>query len=94
MKYTFEILALCAFMITAGCASNLHRINANYGKDVARMIREQTLYPQRAAHPPTLAPPLADGQRMENVLKEHRKSVPSGGSQSASSGQFSPGNTP
>ena len=31
---------------------------------------------------------VADGERLENVLKAHRKGVPAGASQSVSAGQF------
>jgi hypothetical protein len=44
------------------------------------MIRAQTLDPEAIAHPLALAPAIADGQRMENVLTEHRKDVAQGSS--------------
>jgi len=56
------------------------------------MVSGQTLDPQAAAHPPALAPAIADGQRMQNVLDAHRKDVPQGSKQVSQQQQFDAGN--
>lgn len=75
-----SFLVLTALVI-GGCATDFPRVDAAFGKSQARMISAQTYDPQAAAHPPTLAPAIADGQRLENVLDAHRKDVPEGSKQ-------------
>lgn len=70
------ILAVLLIAALAGCATDYPRVDAAFGKSQAQMIQAQTYDPQAAAHPPALAPAHADGQRLENVLAEHRKDVP------------------
>jgi len=68
-------------------------VDAAFGKSQAQMIQAQTLDPQAAAHPPARAPALADGQRLENVLTEHRKDVPQQATRQVSqTAQFDVGN--
>ncbi len=93
MKILLAILALLACAVCAGCASEYPYVDATWGHSVANMIRQQTLDPQQIAHPPALAPAIADGERMENFLKAHRKALPQGVSQSVSTGQFNAGGT-
>ncbi len=93
MKQLHLSLALMACAVCAGCASEYPYVDAAWGHAVANMIRQQTLYPQQIAHPPALAPAIADGERLENVLKAHRKALPQGMSQSVSTGQFNAGST-
>lgn len=75
-----------------GCATDYPRVDAAFGKSQARMITAQTLDPQAIAHPPALAPALADGRRMENVLAAHRKDVPQGTKEVSQEKQFDVGN--
>jgi hypothetical protein len=70
------LLTLLLAAALAGCATEYPRVDAALGKSQAQMIQAQTLDPQAAAHPPALAPARADGQRLENVLTQHRKDVP------------------
>jgi hypothetical protein len=77
----------------AACASDYPRVDAAFGKSQAQMIQAQTYDPQAAAHPPALAPALADGQRLENVLAEHRKDIPQQATKQVSqTAQFDVGN--
>ncbi|HXR92679.1 MAG TPA: hypothetical protein VN750_20630 [Steroidobacteraceae bacterium] len=73
---TRTILTLLLAAALVGCASDYAQVDAALGKSQAQMIRAQTYDPQAAAHPPALAPAHADGQRLANVLAEHRKDVP------------------
>lgn len=70
------LLSLALATALAGCATDYPQVDAAFGKSQAQMIRAQTLDPQAATHPPALAPERADGQRLENVLAQHRKDVP------------------
>ena len=75
MTRTLLTLLLAAALV--GCeSSDYPRVDAAFGKSQAQMIAAQTLDPQAAAHPPALAPANADGQRLANVLAQHRKDVP------------------
>ncbi len=87
MKYPTVILALLTPLTLTGCATYPH-VDAAFGHAYTNMVRAQTLDPHDVAHPPALAPAVADGERLENVLKAHRKGVPAGASQSVSAGQF------
>lgn len=73
---TRTILTLLLAVALVGCESDYPRVDADFGKSQAQMVTAQTLNPQAAAHPPALAPANADGQRMANVLAQHRKDVP------------------
>ena len=73
---TRTILTLLLAAALVGCASEYPQVDAELGKSQAQMIRAQTYDPQAAAHPAALAPGRADGQRLANVLAEHRKDVP------------------
>ena len=73
---TRTILTLLLAAALVGCESDYPRVDAAFGKSQAQMIAAQTLDPQAAAHPPALAPADADGQRLANVLAQHRKDVP------------------
>jgi hypothetical protein len=64
-----------AIALTSGCASSATRVEADYGNSVRAMRQAQTLDPVAAATPDTTAITSTDGQRMENVLREHRTSV-------------------
>ena len=90
MKGLQIALALLACVALGGCAEFPY-VDAAWGHAYANMLRAQTLRPQDVAHPPADAPALADGQRLENVLKAHRQAVPSGVTQSVPTGQFQSG---
>ena len=91
---TRTILTFLLAAALVGCASEYAQVDATLGKSQAQMIQAQTLDPQAAAHPPALAPGRADGQRLENVLAEHRKDVPQQASTKVSqSQQFDTGGT-
>lgn len=92
MPFTRLSLALLAAAAIGGCATDFSRVDASFGKSQAQMISAQTYDPQAAAHPPALAPAVADGQRLENVLAAHRKDVPEGAKQVAQTPQFDVGN--
>ncbi len=64
-----------AIALTTGCASGPTRVEADYGNSVRAMLQAQTLDPVAAATPDTTAITTTDGQRMENVLREHRTRV-------------------
>ena len=91
-----KIIRLCLFVLAAaaagGCATDFPQVDAAFGKAQAQMVSGQTLDPQAAAHPPALAPAIADGQRMQNVLDAHRKDVPQGSKQVSQQQQFDAGN--
>lgn len=91
MRFTRLSLIALAAAVICGCANDFPRVDATFGKSQARMISNQTLDPQAAAHPPALAPAIADGQRLENVLGEHRKDVPQGSKQVSQTQQFDAG---
>ena len=85
-------LIVLAAVATGSCATDFPQVDAALGQSQARMISAQTYDPQAAAHPPALAPALADGQRMQNVLDAHRKDVPQGSKQVSQPQQFDAGN--
>lgn len=87
-----SFVILFAAAMIGSCATDYPRVDAAFGKSQARMITSQTLDPQAIAHPPALAPAVADGQRMENVLTEHRKDVAQGTKQVSRTQQFDVGN--
>lgn len=91
MRLTQHFLILVAAALIGGCASDFPRVDAAFGKSQARIISAQTYDPQAAAHPPALAPAIADGQRLENVLDAHRKDIPQGSKQVAQTQQFEAG---
>ena len=64
-----------AIALTSGCASGPTRVEADYGNSVRAMNRAQVLDPVAAATPDTTPISSTDGQRMENVLHEHRTRV-------------------
>jgi hypothetical protein len=64
-----------AVALTTGCASGPTRVEKDYGNSVRAMNRAQTLDPVAAATPDTTPITTTDGQRMENVLREHRTRV-------------------
>ena len=70
------ILTLLLAAALAGCESDYPRVDAALGKSQAQMVQAQTYDPEAAAHPAALAPARGDGQRLENVLAEHRTDVP------------------
>jgi len=90
MKCLHTSLALLVCIGLGGCAEFPH-VDSAWGHAYANMLHVQTLRPQDIAHPPAHAPAVADGQRLENVLKAHRKAVPAGVSKSVSTGQFQTG---
>lgn len=91
MKYLAISLTLLIAAAIGGCAE-FPRVDASLGKSVTQMIASQTLDPAASAHPAALAPGLSDGQRIENVLAEHRKDVPQQASQQvAQTPQFQAG---
>src|SRR5690242_6724233 len=85
-------LIVLAAAAAAGCATDFPRVDAAFGKSQAQMITAQTYDPQAAAHPPALAPAIADGQLMQNVLDVHRKDVPQGSKQVSQEQKFDVGN--
>lgn len=87
----FSPIVLAA-VVAGGCATDFPRVDAAFGKAQAKMISAQTYDPEAAAHPPELAPAIADGQRMQNVLDAHRKDVPQGSKQVSQQQQFDVGN--
>lgn len=91
MKYVTAALALIFVAAIGGCATDFPQVDAAMGKSVAQMIRAETLNPRAAAHPAARGPQTGDGQRLDNVLKAHRKDVPQGATQSVQTGQFQAG---
>lgn len=91
MRLTSLPLLVLTAAVLGGCATDYPRVDAAFGKSEARMISAQTLDPQAAAHPPALAPAVADGQRLESVLGAHRKDVPQGSKQVSQAQQFDTG---
>ena len=76
MRTVLTITAVGVALLIAACASDTPRVDAAYGKAVARMVADQTLDPGAAtAMPP--APP-GDGQRLKNALDANRKDVAKG----------------
>lgn len=91
MAFTrFSLIVLAA--AASGCATDFPRVDAAFGQAQARMVSAQTYDPQAAAHPPALAPAIADGQRLQNVLDAHRKDVPQGSKDVSQEHQFDVGN--
>lgn len=92
-----KIIQLGFFVLAAaaagGCATDFPQVDAALGKSQAQMVSAQTLDPQAAAHPAALAPAVADGQRMQNVLDAHRKDVPQASKQVSQQQQFDAGNS-
>lgn len=84
------LIVLTAALVT-GCATDFPQVDAAFGKSLTRMVAAQTKDPHAAAHPRALAPAIADGQRMENVLQAHRKDIPAGSQQVAKTPQFDVG---
>jgi hypothetical protein len=64
-----------AIVLTTGCASGPTRVEEDFGNSVRAMNRAQTMDPVAAATPDTTPITTTDGQRMENVLYEHRTRV-------------------
>lgn len=91
MRLTQLSLIVFTASVIAGCANDYPRVDAAFGKSQARMVSAQTYDPQAAAHPPALAPAIADGQRLENVITAHRKDVPQGSKEVSQTQQFDTG---
>lgn len=92
MRFTQLSLLLTLAAVIGACATDYPRVDAAFGKSQALMIANQTLDPQAAAHPPALAPAIADGPRLANVLDALRKDVPQATKQVSQTPQFDTGN--
>lgn len=91
MRLTRLSLIVLTTAVIGSCATDYPRVDAAFGESQARMISAQTYDPQAAAHPPALAPAVADGQRLENVIAAHRKDVPQGSKEVSQTQQFDAG---
>jgi len=78
MKRLVLPLALATVAALAGCESETTRVDSQLGKSLEHLIQAQTFNPSAAEHPLPYAPDAGDGQRLKNVLDEHRKDVPRG----------------
>jgi hypothetical protein len=76
MKLLITVAVICASTLTACDTTNAKKVDADYGKSVATLVRAQTYDPEVAAAPAPLAPEHGDGQRLKNAVDEYHKDVP------------------
>jgi hypothetical protein len=84
-------LTLLAATTLVACQTDTPRVDAALGKSVRSMIESQTYNPDAAAHPPTLAPEVGDGERLRNAVDANRKDVPRGSAEVSRKSDFDVG---